>query len=186
VGQECGVCATLNLAPSLPFGTLLTATSSVYVNGGTSTQDGVDIANNTSTLTRAAGCGCVGCGEPDTDNDGVVDGNDCAPSNPAVWFAPSDALDLRVAKGVSIDLSWTPPASLGGTGVVYDVLRSTDPAVFTSGSTTTCVASDISSQAASDAFSDATSYYLVRSHNACGGTLGIRSDGNLRIGRNCP
>jgi subtilisin-like proprotein convertase family protein len=122
----------------------------------------------------------------DADGDGVPDASDCAPSNPAVWSAPSEAVDLRVAKGVSIDLSWTPPASPGGTAVLYDVLRSTDPAVFAAGPTTTCVASDSSSAAASDPFPDAKSYYLVRSQNVCGDTLGSRSDGSPRLGQSCP
>jgi uncharacterized repeat protein (TIGR01451 family) len=56
VGQECTLCATLDVAPALVLGTPLTTTSSVYVNNGTSTQDGVDVANNTRALTVPASC----------------------------------------------------------------------------------------------------------------------------------
>jgi uncharacterized repeat protein (TIGR01451 family) len=70
-GQECTVCALLNVAPGLPLGTPLTTTSSVYLNDGTSTQDSVDVANNTRALTVPASCSIdpndmqvdpVGCG----------------------------------------------------------------------------------------------------------------------------
>jgi uncharacterized repeat protein (TIGR01451 family) len=71
LGQECTVCATLDVSPTLVLGTLLTTTSSVYLNGGTSTQDIVDVVNNTSVVSVGASCAFdpndkqvdpVGCG----------------------------------------------------------------------------------------------------------------------------
>jgi uncharacterized repeat protein (TIGR01451 family) len=70
-GQECTVCVLLDVAPALVLGTALTTTSSVYLNNGTSTQDSVDVANNTRALTVPASCSfdpndmqvdTVGCG----------------------------------------------------------------------------------------------------------------------------
>ena len=55
-GQECTVCVLLDVAPALPLGTPLTTTSSVYLNDGTSTQDSVDVANNTRAVTVPASC----------------------------------------------------------------------------------------------------------------------------------
>ncbi|MEW5763670.1 MAG: S8 family serine peptidase [Acidobacteriota bacterium] len=120
----------------------------------------------------------------DSDGDGSGNLADCAPADGSAYSAPSEARNLTLSWAGTTVLSWQAPSAPGGTEVVYDLLRSADPADF---SAAVCVASGTAALTASDG--DAPSgvaYYLVRSRNACGASLGTRSDGAPRSAPSCP
>ena len=88
-------------------------------------------------------------------------------------------------------LNWDPPLEPGADGVVYDAVRSNDPADFVSGAS--CVVTDTSNPTATDnaePASGATFYYLLRAENGCSagqGSLGQTSGGAERsAARSCP
>jgi hypothetical protein len=122
----------------------------------------------------------------DTDGDGVTNAADCAPSDASAWALPSDVADLALDRAGSTRLTWSAPQSVGGSAFRYDVLRSGDPASFAAAS---CVASDQTLRVATDSTTPAPSssfFYLVRTENACGGTMGAASDGTPHTGIACP
>src|SRR5262249_4969024 len=124
-------------------------------------------------------------GAPDADGDGVPDASDCAPADPTAWAVPSEALNLRFPGPPPLtQLQWNAPATPGGTVVLYDLLRSTVKNDF---SAATCLASGVTATSASDATAPTAGFfYLVRSRNVCGGTLGNASNGTPRTGVSCP
>ncbi|MCI0408648.1 MAG: DUF11 domain-containing protein, partial [Acidobacteria bacterium] len=121
----------------------------------------------------------------DGDGDGVPDPADCSPGNASVWAVPGEATALSFPNPSDPTLlQWSPPASPGGTQVIYDLLRSSSSAGFL---TPTCLTSGTTATSANDsAIPGAVFYYLVRSENACGGNLGTRSDGTPRAAGSCP
>lgn len=119
----------------------------------------------------------------DGDGDGVADPADCAPSDPSAWAIPGEATGLLFVSGKTT-LQWSAPEAPGGTVVRYDLLRSGAASTF---ATPACVASNVTSTSANDPSSPTAAFhYLVRSENACGGSLGARSDGTPRSGGACP
>lgn len=119
----------------------------------------------------------------------VPAGDDCNDANAQVWGTPGEARGLLFTDAQSF--SWTPPASLGGLAVVYDALRTGNPADFVAAAT--CVESnDGSNTIAVDASLPASGtafFYLVRAENACPsgqGILGTNSSGTAISGRTCP
>jgi hypothetical protein len=113
---------------------------------------------------------------------------DCDDGNSEVHAAPGEARNLLVT-GTG-DLSWDPPADLGGLVLVYDVLRSADASDFV-GSTVCLETDDGADTAAQDTGVPAAGsvfYYLPRAENDCpagGGSLGSDSGGASRSGRTC-
>ncbi len=84
-------------------------------------------------------------------------------------------------------LFWQEPAEIGGTGVVYDTLRSTVSSDFTTPAT--CVETDELDRITSDSTTPAQGgilYYLVRIENECpDGNMAADSAGNPRTGLVC-
>ena len=75
--------------------------------------------------------------------------------------------------------------------LLYDAIRSSDPADFDVGGT--CVASNIQITTSTDTaepLPGSAFFYLIRAENACPsvgqGSLGADSDGIPRTGRTCP
>jgi hypothetical protein len=98
--------------------------------------------------------------------------------------APSEARNLTVSGGNPSHLSWVAPADSGGsTTILYDVLRSSSAGDF---SAAQCLASGLSTTAYDESGFTGTGYYLIRSRNACGSSLGAGSNGNPRTGATCP
>jgi len=122
-------------------------------------------------------------GAADSDGDGAPDASDCAPSNGQVWAIPGPVTDLMFTDDEHLE--WTPPADPGGANVAYDLLRSAQATGFMSA---TCLLSDIAAAEGWDTTVPAGSafFYLVRSENACGGSLGAATGGALRTGVMCP
>jgi hypothetical protein len=149
------------------------------------------------------GSACASCGlcqsgacvVADSDADGVANGCDCAPGNPAAWATPGDAGTLNLTHappgvGGVTSLSWSAPIT-GGTaaGMLYDVVRSTVASDFVdagicleSDDGPNTVATDSSAPAAGGIF-----FYVVRPQDACGPGVSHRDNlGNPRPARDCP
>jgi hypothetical protein len=124
-------------------------------------------------------------GPIDSDGDGVADAADCAPGDPGAWAVPGEATGLRFPQaGDATFLAWSPPDAPGGSAVRYDLLRSVAAGDWLAAD---CLLTNTTATAASDpALPGRAFYYLVRAENACGGTLGARSDGTPRSGASCP
>lgn len=119
----------------------------------------------------------------DGDGDGAPDSTDCAPADAAAWSVPGPARELEFeADGET--LVWRAPDSPGGTGVRFDVLRSTDAAAFGAPS---CLETNTVETHARDAARAAPLFaYLVRARNACGANSGSDAAGVPRQPGPCP
>jgi hypothetical protein len=127
----------------------------------------------------------------DADGDGVAD-CDCDDGNDQAWNTPGEVLSLQLSPdgAGATTLEWDVPSMPGGTGLLYDVVRAGDQNFEATG---VCLpAPDPSATNLADADVpglDSTFYYLVRAVNACPvpqGTLGVDSNGDERIGPQCP
>ena len=114
----------------------------------------------------------------DRDEDGALNGDDCAPGDPATLAAPSAVSGFVVGGEVPTVLTWTDQKPVTGTSLRYDVLGGDLSALHASGiEATTCLASGLlgafyvdtrPAPPAGDGY-----YYLVRAGNPCGfGDLG--------------
>jgi uncharacterized repeat protein (TIGR01451 family) len=122
-------------------------------------------------------------GQADSDGDGVPDGSDCAPSDPSAWAVPGPAQLVLFPGPDTATIQWSPPVLPGGPGLVYDLLRSTDPASLAAA---TCIVKGVTATTAGDATdTDAGFFYLVRARNACGSNLGTDSSGTPRTAPAC-
>jgi hypothetical protein len=124
---------------------------------------------------------------PDSDGDTFLDDVDCAPDDPTAWARPSE---VTMAWNNPQTLGWNASETPGGTTApVYDLLLSASPSNFSSLLSTVCLLSGSSALAYTDniePLAGQARYYLVRSRNVCGGTLGETSAGVERTGRSCP
>jgi hypothetical protein len=139
---------------------------------------------------------------PDADNDGfaiccgscILDPadvcGDCNDGDGSVWGIPGESTNVLLGSNKQT-ITWIAPGFLGGTAgsVVYDTIRSSNPADFVASAT--CVESndgpDTSSLDAATPSAGVRFSYLVRAQNTCGeGTLGTRSNGTPRTARACP
>jgi uncharacterized repeat protein (TIGR01451 family) len=173
-------CHLGSLAPgasaSISLSALAPVAPGVAINSASVSSAVVDssLVNDTSSESTSVG-------SLDADGDGVPDASDCAPGNASLWAVPGEASSLTLP-GVTL-LQWSAPGSPGGLQALYDLLRSTTAGFASS----TCVASGITSTSSNDASIPAPLlYYLVRSRNACGGTLGTNSAGVPRLAASCP
>jgi hypothetical protein len=126
-------------------------------------------------------------GLADDDGDGRSSpGSDCNDANASVWSVPSEVRSLVFSSRTA--LGWTAPSEPGGSGPLYDTLRSGTATDFGGGGA--CVeanGADLLTTDTADPAVGAAFYYLTRAETSCGsGTLGARSGGTERIGRNCP
>ncbi|HKQ62632.1 MAG TPA: S8 family serine peptidase [Candidatus Polarisedimenticolaceae bacterium] len=120
----------------------------------------------------------------DTDADGANNLTDCDPLDGTAQAVPGPARAVTLDGHGSTLVTWSAPVAPGGSGVRYDLLRSTRADDF---GAATCVAKDLASTSASDsALPIEAFYYLVRAKNGCGSNLGTRSDGTPRTAPSCP
>ncbi|HEU5181215.1 MAG TPA: putative metal-binding motif-containing protein, partial [Candidatus Polarisedimenticolia bacterium] len=131
----------------------------------------------------------VPANEADSDGDGHrICANDCNDANMAVWAIPEEAGNLLLSSNLQ-ELTWSPPANMGGTTILYDTIRSAVAWDFMTGAT--CIETDDGSDlTANDPETPATGQvflYIVRGGNSCGeGSLGAMSSGEQRTARSCP
>ena len=117
----------------------------------------------------------------------VDDASDCDDGNGDLWGTPGEA--IAVGWPDRDTLAWSPPLNPGAATLLYDVIRSGDPADFATGS---CVATDLGATAATASGAPAPAElfaYLVRAENGCplgAGDLGSASDGMPRTATGCP
>jgi YVTN family beta-propeller protein len=110
----------------------------------------------------------------DRDEDGTLNGVDCAPGDAGAKSLPVEAAGFSIQGKAPTALSWSSQATATGPGVVYDVVGGTLSVLRASGlsAATSCIGSGLSTPAYSDARPapgvGAAFYYLVRARNACG------------------
>lgn len=125
---------------------------------------------------------------PDTDGDFTPDVQDCNPTDATTWALPGQVPSMTFASG-GVNFSWTAPADLGGTAVLYDVYRTQ---INSSGAAPSyaCLQPDLAGPASSDATTPAIGrvfLYLVAAGNSCGdGVAGTRSNGQPVAVPACP
>ena len=142
-----------------------------------------DPAVSTATLrTNAQGpitflCATIGSGVRlggDRDEDGTLNGSDCAPGDAGARSLPVEAAGFALSGKSPTSLTWTEQASATGPGILYDVVGGTISVLRSSGlsAATSCVGSALTVPSFSDSRPapgpGACFYYLVRARNACG------------------
>ena len=119
--------------------------------------------------------GLCDLGDPDDDDDGTPDVEDCAPRDADYSEPPPEVEDLRVARTASTSVSWSAQAG----SMRYDVasgplsgLRSTE----TGAGAVDCLGDDAELTSLVDSRSDPPPgegyYYLARAQHACDGSYG--------------
>jgi hypothetical protein len=124
------------------------------------------------------------CVDPDDDNDGVLDVDDCDPLDPGVGAAPAEVVGVVLQGGSPTQLIWLDQ----GVGTVYDVAGGTiaDLVQDQGADAALCLGDDEALPIFVDTRPDPPSgtgyYYLVRSQNQCGiGPYGEATSGAPRL-----
>ncbi len=108
--------------------------------------------------------------DPDDDDDGSLDGDDCDPLDPTAWTATVEIAGVQVSGAASTVVSWTAQ----GADVRYDVAAGLLSEVRADGGfgRAACVQDDGADAAWTDPSADPSEgearYYLVRAENSCG------------------
>lgn len=116
-------------------------------------------------------------GGADGDADLVPDFSDCAPSDPSVWFAPSEVTGVRIPalSTLSLIVEWDSLAAVSGSSTVYDLVRGSVPALHSAGGyegVALCAGRGVEATSFRDV-NEEFPFYLVRARNGCGvGTYG--------------
>jgi hypothetical protein len=138
---------------------VLTTTGVCSDNDGDEYQDGVD---------------------PDDDNDGVLDVDDCAPLDPALSDAPGAAQNLGWNAAGNQTLEWTNGSAVDSSNVYRGLL----------GAGFDCLAASVPGTSYDDAeipLAGEGFHYLVTGRNACGeSSAGTDSAGSPRTVNTCP
>jgi DNA-binding beta-propeller fold protein YncE len=120
-------------------------------------------------------CAPIGSGARlggDRDEDGTLDGTDCAAADATAWSGPVDVTGLAVAGTSPTLLAWDEQAPIAGPGVVYEVLGGSLAALRADGvGATTCLASSVALPYADGLANPGPGdgrFYLVRARNGCG------------------
>ncbi len=108
--------------------------------------------------------------DPDDDNDGVADAQDCAPLDATASTAPVEVAALTMSQAGGTQLAW----AAQGAGVRYDVAGGGLATLRAAGNvgSATCLANDLVTASWTDVRPNPPSgqgyYYLSRAQNACG------------------
>jgi hypothetical protein len=119
------------------------------------------------------------------------DACDCDSGNGNVWAGPTVVRNLMISKNIADNIWWNEPSAPGCLLPVYDVLRSLNPADFSSA---TCLTANVIDRYITDTEEPTTPgvvfFYLVRVENDCpspgNSNMGTTSAGIPRTGRTCP
>ncbi len=124
----------------------------------------------------------------DSDGDGVGDACDGAPSDPGVYAAPGEVMNLAFGSD-NVTLTWTSASAAAGPLTRHDVVRGSlaELSVEMIG---TCIVSGTFDAVTTDTTAPAAGqgfWYLVRARNSLGvGTWGYTSSGFERLVYGCP
>jgi hypothetical protein len=123
----------------------------------------------------------------DTDGDHFGDACDCAPSDNSAWSIPTEVPSLTLSSNTS--LSWTAPATPGGTTPLYDVVNM-DTASLGTPPNYGCFQGNVAGLSTTDLTNPALKsvrLYLIRAGNTCGeGIAGVRTGGTPITAPACP
>ena len=128
--------------------------------------------------------------DPDDDNDGIADVDDCAPSDPFNEIPEDTVSGLVVTGGSTATLQWDADP-LQGTGLTYDVLTGDSGSLAGAGGTgaESCFLSGLTMPQAVDTRTPAPGasfHYLIRTRTGCGtGPLAPASSGAPRTAPFC-
>ena len=127
-------------------------------------------------------CATLGSGirlGADRDEDGHLNGDDCAAADATVFAPPREVTGLAVAALTPTPVTWDDEASQIGAGVRYDVAGGLLSGLRAAGlpGATTCLAGGVQGAAYADGRGDPPSgdgyFYLARAEDSCGtGTFG--------------
>jgi len=147
------------------------------------TATATDPNDNTSELS------CCGV-DTDSDSDTISDLDDCDDADPLVWTVPGEVVGVMLSHsggvGGTTTLDWPAPTPFGGhpSVVVYDVIRSSNPADF--GVSAVCMETDdgpnTTATHGTDPAPGAVVYFLIRAEDPCG--MGSIGD-SARTARTC-
>jgi len=127
-----------------------------------------------------------------SDTDMYGDACDCAPQNGDFWSLPGVVEGLELSHtggpGGQTLLEWVVPVELGGVGVGYDTLRSTDATNFESppGECAETGGPDTQSIDLVTPAGDELLYFLIRAQNDCGDGPLLEATGGPRTALTCP
>ena len=137
-GETCnpanGQCETAFAAPSC-------ASAADCSDGDACTEDACDqVLGCTHTALDTDGDGlcdgldnCAGAAnvtQANADGDAAGDACDCAPADPAAYAVPGEAVELSLSGRGPTTMVWKAPKAPGGDLVLYDALKSMNPAEF--------------------------------------------------------
>ena len=124
----------------------------------------------------------------DFDNDGTLDGEDCAPTDASVWATSGESIDVVLVDKTT--LTWAEPPNRGGVPgtLSYDTIRSPSPSDFIASAV--CVETNETDTTTTDSAAPPQGgrfAYLVVARNTCGqGDAGSASSGVPRATLLCP
>jgi hypothetical protein len=127
--------------------------------------------------------GFADCVDPDDDEDGYIDGDDCAPLNPLAAVPPPEVIDVALQGTTSTTISW---ASQGGS-MHYDVVSGLLSNMHSHAGVgdALCLREDEASASMIDPRPGPGSgegyVYLVRAQEICTGSYGYKSSGPERL-----
>jgi len=126
----------------------------------------------------------------DSDGDGVLDVDDCAPADSGAFAIPVEVSGLTLAAD-GVTVSWDSEASVAGSATLYEIIRGSVAGLPVGSQTSeVCAASglqnttwiDLSPLPIGEVY-----WYLVRARNVCGmGTYGSTSGGVPQVSGACP
>ncbi|MDH3285181.1 MAG: thrombospondin type 3 repeat-containing protein [Acidobacteriota bacterium] len=120
----------------------------------------------------------------DDDNDGVGDGSDCAPFDPAAWSIAGQSSSLGFLPGSKTDLSWTAGSQAAVSNLYIGSMGPSFSAAWS------CLAADLPGSTYTDSTELSAGqglHYLATAENACGESgAGEDSSGGSRAVASCP
>jgi len=176
-GAECGS----NVGQCQPGTTTCTAGSLTCVGGvGPATEvcDGLDNNCNAQSdegFPNTDADAQADCVDPDDDNDGAMDGSDCAPLDGTAFGVPTEITDIDTMPGSPTTVTWVDQAIGSGTRYLLASGQLTASGAV-SFPTAVCLGTSAASPATDsrpDPAPNTAWFYLVKSRNSCGqGTYG--------------
>ncbi|MDH3785191.1 MAG: ASPIC/UnbV domain-containing protein, partial [Acidobacteriota bacterium] len=136
----------------------------------------------------ADGDGVADFADPDDDNDGTIDSQDCLPLDDQAWSLPQATGSLVMTASNPATLEWGAPPLPGSLSWTFDTIATSVADDFLGAAS--CLESagvDTQTVDMDPALPGSIRYYLTRATNLCGhGDGGMTSGGAARTVRSCP